>query len=153
MTTFLTIDENKLADELNTFFVRYEKAITGAEPLFELDNRRLEEIMKVLPYHQSHYEQLCKEAHQLVKWLENSRARIEARLTKNYLQGQRVYGARETTTFVSGEKEMVEHNQLIIEATLLYQKLDAIVEAFKQMGWMCGNITKLRVAELQSVVL
>jgi hypothetical protein len=153
VTTFLTINEDQLEAELSRFFDRFEKAIAEAEPLFTLENRRLEEIMKVLPYHQSHYDQLCKEAHQLVKWLENSKARIEARLTKNYLQGQRVYGARETTTLVSGEKDMVEHNQLIIETTLLYQKLDAIVEAFKQMGWMCGNITKLRVAELQSVVL
>lgn len=153
MTAFLTIDEARLGEELDRFFDRYTAEIEKAEPLFQLDGRRLEEIARTLPYHQSHYDQLAKEAQQLVKWLENLKARIEARLTKNYLQGQRAYGARETSTLVSGEREMVEHNQLIIEATLFYQKLDAIVESFKQMGWMVGHITKLRVSELQDVVI
>ena len=153
MTSFLTIDESRLGEELSRFFDRYALEIERAEPLFILEGRRLEEIARVLPYHQSHYDQLAKEAYQLIKWLENSKARIEARLTKNYLQGQRAYGARETSTLVAGEREMVEHNQLIIETTLLHQKLDAIVDAFRQMGWMIGNITKLRVAELQDVVI
>lgn len=153
MTVFLTIDETRLGEELMKFFDRYSAEIAKAEPLFVLDGRRLEEIARTLPYHQAHYDQLAKEAQQLVKWLENSKARIEARLTKNYLQGQRAYGSRETSTLVSGEREMVEHNQLIIEATLFYQKLDAIVESFKQMGWMVGHITKLRVSELQDVVI
>lgn len=153
MTSFLTIDETKLGDELQLFFDRYTAEIAKAEPLFKLEGRRLEEIARSLPYHQSYYDQLAKEAQQLMKWLENSRARIEAKLTKNYLQGQRAYGARETTTLVSGEKEMVEHNQLIIETTLFYQKLDSISEAFRQMGWMVGHITKLRVAELHDVVI
>lgn len=153
MTTFLSIDENRLGEELMKFFERYTQEITKAEPLFELEGRRLEEIARSLPYHQAHYDQLAKEAQQLVKWLENSRTRIEARLTKNYLQGQRAYGARETSTLVAGEKDMIEHNQLIIEATLFYQKLDAIVEGFHQMGWTVANITKLRVAELQSVII
>lgn len=153
MTAFLTIDETRLGEELMRFFDRYSSEIEKAEPLFSLEGRRLEEIARSLPYHQAHYDKLAKEAQQLVKWLENSRARIEARLTKNYLQGQRAYGARETSTLVAGEREMVEHNQLIIEATIFYQKLDSIVEAFKQMGWMVGNITKLRVAELQDVVI
>ncbi len=153
MTAFLTIDESRLGDELDRFFSRYQSEIEKAEPLFVLEGRRLEEIARSLPYHQSHYDQLAREAQQLVKWLENSKARIEARLTKNYLQGQRAFGARETSTLVAGEREMVEHNQLIIEATIFHQKLDSIVEAFKQMGWMVGNITKLRVAELQNVVI
>lgn len=153
MTSFLTIDDTQLADELTSFFDRYAAAIGQAEALFQLEGKRLEEIARSLPYHQSHYDQLAKEAHQLVKWLENYRNRIEARLTKNYLQGQRAYGARETTTLVNGEKEMVDHNQLVVEAQLYYQKLDAIVEGFKQMGWMVGHITKLRVSELKDVVI
>lgn len=153
MTVFLTIDEARLGEELVRFFDRYTAEIEKAAPLFKLEGRRLEEIARSLPYHQAHYDQLAKEAQQLVKWLENSRARIEARLTKNYLQGQRAYGSRETSTLVAGERELVEHNQLIIEATIFYQKLDSIVEGFKQMGWMVGHITKLRVSELQDVII
>lgn len=153
MTTLLQIDETRLAEELMVFFAKYADEIKKAEPLFNLDGVLLEHIARTLPYNQSHYDMLAQEAKQLVKWLENHRARIEARLTKNYLQGNRVYGSRETATLISGEREMIDINQLIIEASLAHQRLDAVVEGFKQMGWMVGAIVKLRVAELHTVVL
>ena len=153
MTTLLQIDETRLVEELDSFFTRYDREIQKAEPLFSLEGERLEVIARTLPYNQSHYDMLAQEAKQLVKWLENHRARIEARLTKNYLQSNRAYGSRETATLIAGEKDMVEINQLIIEASLAHQRLDSIVEGFKQMGWMVGNITKLRVASLQDVII
>lgn len=153
MTTLLQLDESRLVEELDAFFTEYDAEIAKAEPLFELKGRRLEEVARSLPYHQAHYDQLAQEAKQLVKWLENQRCKIEGRLTKNYLNGNRAYGARETATLISGEKEMVEHNQIVIEAALYQQKLEAIVESFRQMGWMVSNIVKLRVASLESVVI
>jgi hypothetical protein len=153
MTAFLQLDEERLVEQLVDFFERYDTEIKKAEPLFEIQGERLEVLARNLPYNQVHYDQLAQEAKQLVKWLENHMARIESRLTKNYLQGQRAYGQRETTTLIAGEKEMVEHKQLIIEASLYYQRLDSIVEGFRQMGWMLGNITKLRVASLQDAII
>ena len=153
MTTLLQIDESRLVEELDGFFTRYDEEIKRAETLFLLEGRRLEEIARVLPYHQTHYDQLHQEAKQLVKWLENHQARIEARLTKNYLQGNRVFGAREISTLIAGEKEMSEHNQLVTEAGLYSQRFGAIVDGFHQMGWMITNVVKLRVASLNDVVL
>jgi hypothetical protein len=72
---------------------------------------------------------------------------------KNYTKGGRALSATDQRILLAGEKDIVETNQLIIEATLLYGKLDSIVEAFKQMGWMIGHITKLRVAELGDIII
>jgi len=153
MTAFLDLDENRLVEQLVVFFERYDAEIKKAEPLFEIQGERLERLARDLPYHQVHYDQLAQEARQLVKWLENHANRIEMRLTKNYLQGQRAYGQRETATLIAGEKEMVEQKQLIIEASLYQQRLESIVEGFRQMGWMIGNITKLRVASIQDAII
>ena len=153
MSFLFTLEEDKLAEQLPAIFERYEKHIKEAEPLFDLDGVRLEQIARTLPQYQARYAQRAAEMKQVAKWLENYRAKLEARFTKNYSQGQRALGVREATTFINGEKDIVELNQLIIEATLLYNQLDEIVEGFKQMGWMVGNITKLRVAELQEVIL
>lgn len=153
MSFLFTLEEDKLAEQLPAIFERYEKHVKDAEPLFELDGMRLELIARNLAQHQTRYAHRAAEMKQVSKWLENYKAKLEARFTKNYAQSQRVLGARETTVFINGEKEIVELNQLIIEATLLYQQLDEIVEGFRQMGWMVGNITKLRVAELQEVEL
>ena len=153
MSILLQLDEGRLAEQLPAMLDAFEEDIEKAQPLFEIGGQRLEVIARTLPYNQALYDQRAQEAKQLVKWLENNLARIEAKLTKNYLNGQRAYGARETSTLIAGEREMVENKQLIIEITLVYEKLSAIVEAFKTMSWMLGHITKLRVAELQNVIL
>ena len=150
---FLTIDEQQLVEELHRFFSRYDEEIAKAEPLFQLEGSRLEVIARSLPYNQAHYAKLAEEAKQLVKYLENYRSKVESRLTKNYLNGQRAYGAREQSVMIAGEREMVETNQLIIEASIRYNQLNEIVDAFRQMGWQVGNITKLRVASLNDVII
>jgi hypothetical protein len=153
MSFLFTLEEDRLSEQLPAIFENYEKHIKQAEPMFELDGIRLELIARVLPQHQTFYAQRAAEMKQVTKWLENFKAKLEARFTRNYSQGQRALAAREATTFINGEKDIVELNQLIIEATLLYQQLNEIVEGFRQMGWMVGNITKLRVAELQEAIL
>lgn len=153
MSFLFTLEEDKLADQLPALFENYEKHIKNAEPLFELEDMRLELIARNLAQHQMFYAHRATEMKHVIKWLENYKAKLEARFTKNYSQGQRALGVREAATFINGEKDIVELNQLIIEASLLYTQLDEIVEGFKQMGWMVGNITKLRVAELQEVIL
>lgn len=153
MSFLFTLEEDKLNEQLPRIFENYEKHIKEAEPLFNLEDMRLELIARNLAHHQTFYGHRAHEMKQVVKWLENFKAKVESRLTKNYSQGQRALAAREATVYINGEKDIVELNQLIIEATLLHAQLNEIVEGFRQMGWMVGNITKLRVAELQEVVL
>lgn len=153
MSFLFTLEEEKLSEQLPSIFAKYEKKIASAEPLFQLEGMRLEVVARTLPYHQVEYEEAANDMKQVMKWLENFKAKVESRLLKNYMQGQRALGARETNVFIAGEPEMVELNQLLIESNLLYSKLNAIVEGFNQMGWMVGHITKLRVAELQDVIL
>ena len=153
MSFLFTLEENKLADQLPAIFENYEKHILAAEPLFNLDGMRLELVARNLPHHQTFYAHRGHEMKQVIKWLENYKAKLESRYTKNYGQGQRALGAREATVLINGEKEIVELNQLIIEATLLYSQLDEVVEGFKQMGWMLGAIVKLRVAEIHEATI
>lgn len=153
MSFLFTLEEDKLAEQLPPLFEKFENHVKNAEPLFELEGMRLELIARNLPQHQAFYAHRANEMKHVMKWLENYKAKLESRFTKNYSQGQRALSARDITTFIGGEKDIVELNQLIIEANLLYSQLDQIVEAFQQMGWMVGHITKLRVAELQEVVI
>jgi hypothetical protein len=144
----------ELKAELPSFFEYWEGEVAKAEPIFELEGSRLEVIARGLPHHQAVYSQFAIEARGLVKWLENEKARIEARYLKNYHTGNaRALGVREQAQYLQGEKEVVEMNQLIIQTALYQGHFDEIVEAIKQIGWMIGHITKLRVAELQDVVL
>lgn len=140
---------NVLAKELP----RLERKIKEAEPIFTMEGQRLEVIARSLPHHQAEYDQLLREGKALVKWLDNWKSKVEAKHLKNYLRGQRAMTAKEMSAFIAGEPEIVELNELLIETQLIADKLDAIVDSIKQMGWMIQNMVKLRVAELHDVVL
>ncbi len=153
MSFLFTLEEGRFDQQLPEIFERYEQHVRDAEPLFKLEGVRLELIVRDLPMSQTFYAHRAAEMKQVIKWLENHKLKLESKYTKNYSQGQRALGVREAAIFIGGEKELVELNQLIIEAALIYQQLDDVVEGFKQLGWMCGHITKLRVTELQDIML
>lgn len=153
MTFLFSLENDKLQDQLPDIFERYEQFVADAEPLFIMEGKRMEKLVRDIPQHQAFYGQAAADMKQLIKWLENWKSKIEAKFTRNYNSGQRVLGAREQAIFISGEADIVEINELIIEATLLYQKLDEIKEAFVQMGWCMSNIVKMRVAELGDIIL
>lgn len=152
MSFLLTLDESKL-EEIVSLLEKYESMVEAAEPIFKLENRRLEEIMRVLPHYQSQYDQAFYDVKALDEWLNNLKEKASAKYWKKYLESYpRQLAQRDIQAYISGEKEIVELNQLIIEVALIKNKLSAIVEALKQMGWMMGHITKLRVSELQDAI-
>lgn len=153
MSFLFTLEEDNLSEQLPPIFEKYETKIQNAAPLFDLEGKRLELIARTIPYHQVEYEEAAHDMKQIMKWLENIKAKVESKLLKNMMSGQRVLGQREMNTFIAGEREIIELNQLLIESNLLYSKLDSIVEGFKQMGWMVQAVVKLRVAELHEVIL
>lgn len=158
MTFILNLSEEARSSDdvvtvLATHIPRLEKAIAQAEPLFQLEGQRLEVVARSLPHNQATYDQLLREAKAICAWLENWKAKLEAQHMRNYQRASRTMTQKEISTFIAGEPDIVEHNELLIEVGLLRDKLDAIVEAFRQAGWVLSHITKLRVAELQDVIL
>lgn len=153
MSFLFELDENHLSEQLPAIFERFERDAKTADLLFNIEGERLELVARNVPMHQAHYSMKAQEAKHLVKWLENYKAKQEAIVLKNYNRGQRALSATDQRILLAGEKDIVETNQLIIEASLLANQLADIVEGFKQMGWMVGNITKVRVAELQDIII
>lgn len=153
MSFLLLLEEEKLEEVLN-ILPKYEDKIKAAEPIFKLEGRRLEEIARTLPQNQASYDQSYQELKALEEWLNNIKEKKIGKLWKKYLEGyQRSLSTRDIQAYIASEKEIVEMNQIIIEVTLLKSNVSAIVESIKQMGWMLGHVTKLRVAEMQDVIL
>lgn len=153
MNFLFTLEEDNLSTQLPDLFAKYEKAVKSAEPLFDIEGTRLEVLARDLPKHQATYSLMAAEMKQLMKWLENYKSKVEAQMLKNYNKGQRAFSATDLKTLIGGEQSVIEVNQLIIASALLWNQLEEIVESFKQMGWMLGNITKLRVAELGDIII
>ncbi len=144
-------------DEIKThlldFFEQWSVEVAEAEPIFKIDGQQLEKVARDLAHHQAFYAHRFTEARALVKWLEIEKAQKETRHVKNYNNMPRVLGVKEQSIYVAGERDVVELSQLIVEANLRQQQFEEIVDAVKQLGWMVGNIVKLKVAELNDIVL
>lgn len=135
------------------FFEQWSLEVAESEPIFQIEGQQLEKIARDLAHHQAFYAQRFTEARALVKWLEIEKAQKEMRHVKNYNNNSRALGVKEQSIYVAGERDVVEFSQLIVEANLRQQQFEQIVDALKQMGWMVGNIVKLKVAELNDIVL
>lgn len=153
MSSTIDFTEENYESKVVEAFTKYERDVIAAAPLFELDGARLETIARTLPHNQATYAQKAVEVKAIMKWLENQKARLEAIHLKNYNRGSRALSATDQRILLGGEPNIIELNNLIIEAAQLLGKFDEITDAFRQMGWMCGNITKLRVAELGDIIL
>ena len=144
-------------DELATVIphlAKYENLIETAEPIFILEGRKLEEVVRTIPYHQSKYDRAVYDMKALGDWLDGIKEKRTARLWKKYIEGyQKVLSTRDVQAYIGGEKDIIEVNQVSIEVTLLKNNLNAIAEAIKQLGWMVAHLTKLRVAEIQETIL
>lgn len=156
MSFLLLLDADKpdpLSDIL-PILARYEELVENAEPLFELKGRRLEEIAMTLPKSQKKYSIALKNMKSLEEWVGLIRDKRNAKAWKKFTEGYpQKLGPNDIKNYVGGDKEIIEINQIIIEVALIRQQLEAIVQAFEQMGWMITNMVKLRIAELQDAEL
>jgi hypothetical protein len=153
LSFLFTLDESKLTEQLPPIFAKAEKDIAAAAPLFEIEGSKLEALARDVPQHQAHYSHRALELKALMQWLETRQSRQEAEALKRLLAGQRAFSASDQKILIGGTSEIIETKQLIIEATQFYRQFEEIAESFKQMGWMVGHITKLRVAELGDVII
>jgi hypothetical protein len=153
MSYLLNLAEDRL-EEIIPLLDRYEKKIEAAAPIFKLEGRRLEEIARTLPHYQASYHQAFQEVKGLEEWLISLKEKRVGKLWRKYTEGySRQLTHKDVQAYIGAEKEVVELNQILIEVVLLKNNLDSIVEAIKQMGWMVGHMTKLRIAEMQDAIL
>lgn len=153
MSFLLTLDEEKLS-EIIPFLPKYEAKIEAARPIFKLEGRKLEEVMRTLPHYQSSYDQSYQELKSLEDWINIIKDKKTGKLWKKYNEGySKALSTRDIQAYIASEKDIVELNQIALEITLLKSNMQSIVESLKQIGWMVGNITKLRVAEMQDAIL
>lgn len=143
----------QLSNELLGFFTQWSEEIALAEPIFDIKGQYLEKVTRDVPHHQAFYSQRAAEARAVVKWLEIFKSQKESKYLKNYNNSPRALGVKEQSIYLQGEKEIVEINQLLVEANLKMQQFEEIVEAIKQLSWTCANIVKLRVAELTDIAI
>lgn len=153
MSIVLELSEDKLG-EIVPLLAKFEDRVAKAEPIFKLEGRRLEEVARTLPQYQASYNQSLQEIKAIEAWVLNIKEKKVGKLWKRYTEGySRQLSAKDIQMYIAADQDIVDLNQILIEIVHLKDTLDAIVDGLRQMGWMVGNITKLRVAELEQAIL
>lgn len=153
MSFLLTLEDDKL-DDIIPILEKYELIANKSEPIFDLTGKRLVDIAKTLPHYQSSYDENYQELKSLEDWLNNLKDKKIAKHWKRYLESySRTLSARDIQAYINGEKDIVDINQILIEVSLLKNKFFSIVDALKQLGWMLGHITKLKIAEMEDTIV
>lgn len=132
----------------------YEEVIANTEPIFELSGKRLEAILKEHPQNLSMYSLLLQECKTIEQYVELKADEQEGLLFRKYHESQaRALGPSELKTYVRSDPSYIEVKAVLVEVNHVKRHLESIVGALEAMSWSLSNITKLRVAEMEHVIL
>lgn len=147
----------ELADDLEKIFIhleRYERYIVDAEPLFVLEDMRLELLCRSHPGWLSKYFQYEQELKGIEATLLIKKDELEGKLWKRYVEGySRQLSNTDIKNYIASEKDVVSLSHVLQEVVFVKNKMSAIVEGFRQMGFALRNIVQLRVSSLQNEIL
>ena len=132
----------------------YEQLIQAAEPLFELEGKKLGEVIAHHAQELMLYDVMLQECKTIEDTVRVKLEEIESTLYRRLNEtNQRALGTRDLQQYIKSEPQYVSAYEILLEVVHVKRKLEAIVEALKSLGWSLNNITKLRIAQLEHVTL
>lgn len=147
----------EIADDIEKALVHldvYEQRIEKAEPLFNLEDQKLEFLCRSHPQWLSRYYQYEQELKGIEETLQIKKDETEGKLWKRYVEGySRQLSNTDIKNYIAAEKDIVALSLIMNEVGFVKNKMSAVVEGFRQMGWALRNIVQLRVNQLQEEVL
>jgi chaperonin cofactor prefoldin len=132
----------------------YQSLIDAAEPIFELDGKRIETACKEHAKNLMFYDVMLQECKSIEETIRYKIDELESTLYRNLNENSnRVLGTRDIQQYIKSDPQFVNAQEVLMEVIVVKRKLEAIVEALKSMGWSLNNITKLRIAQLEDAIL
>ena len=140
--------------KLPSVLAEYDSALDDVEELIRIKGKKLEGANMENPTWQSYYDQKRIELKTLTDYMDMEVARVRGKLFRSYKEGHsRELNERETNQYVNNEEAYLNMYQLYLEVKEMLEKYKAVVDAFTTRGYALNNITKIRVASLEDVIL
>lgn len=103
---------------------------------------------------QYYYESRKAELHAVVKWLEGKLSAIRGKHWKRYTEHySRELDGRTKDKYIDNEEEVLTQLQIYLTFKELYEKYEAVCEAFRSRGFALRNITEIRIRSLEDTVI
>jgi hypothetical protein len=139
---------------LPTVLSEYDKALEDVEDLLTIKGKKLEGANMENPTWASYYDQKRVELKTLTDFFDMEVARVRGKLFRSYTEGHsRELNEREKNQYINNEDAYLTTYQMYLEVKEMLEKYKAVVDAFTTRGYALNNITKIRVASLEDVIL
>lgn len=133
---------------------KYEDALAGYEENLKIKGKNLEKANVENPSWLAYYDQRRIELNSLARFVEMKLEQTKGKLWKMYTENySRELSARDKDQYVARETEYLKVYQVLITVEELLKKYSSVVDAFQNRGYALRNITSLRVATMEDVVL
>jgi hypothetical protein len=133
----------------------YDAFLGANEDLFETEGVLLEKLCKTLSKSQSIFDRKLQDLKTIEDYVrENLLGPIESRHWKRYNEGySRSLSTRDIQAYIKGEPDYVAMYEVLLEVVHLKRQYEAVVEAIKTMHWQLNNVVKLRIEQLELIVI
>ena len=132
----------------------YDSALDDVEDLIRIKGKKLEGANMENPTWQSYYDQKRIELKTLTDFFDMEVARVRGKMFRKYKENSNyTLNERETNQYINNEKAYLDVYQLYLEVKEMLDKYKAVVDAFTTRGYALNNITKIRVASMEDVIL
>lgn len=123
--------------------------------IFKLKGKGLEQACKEHAQNLMNFSFMLQECKTIEDVIRLKVEEVEGDLYKtlNENNGNRALGTRDIGQYIKGHPRYVTAHEILLEVTHVKRQLEEVVETLKSMGWTLGNIVKIRVAQLEDVVL
>lgn len=148
------IFDGKNIENLPDIIDRYTSYLEDAERNLQIEGKNLERANVEQAGWINYYDQRRIELRTLVKFMEAKLEQIRGELWTYYTEKySRDLGPRDKDQYINNESKYLDYLELYLEVKEIYDKYEAVVEAFKSRGFALRNITDLRVHSLADVNL
>jgi hypothetical protein len=132
----------------------FDIALDDADAILKIEGKSLERANKENPAWQAYYDQKRIELKTLLEYMEMQVQRTRGRLFKSYTETYpRELSDRAKDKYIDNEEAYLTIYEIYLEVKEMYNRYQAVVDAFTSRGYALNNITKIRVASLEDVMM
>jgi len=141
-------------ENLPDIIAEYEKGLENVEDNLTIKNKKLETANVEQPGWQLYYESRKAELRVLVKYFEGQTAAVQGGLFRKFTEKYtRELSDRQKDKFIANEKKYLDQYEIYLEIREVYEKYEAVCNAFVSRGYALNNITKIRVASIEDAII
>lgn len=150
----IIFDYNNNNENLIKIIIKYNDELAEAEKNLKIEGKTLQQANMEQATWQFYYDERKNDLYTLTKYLEQEVDRVKGKLWRKYTEvHSRELTYKDKEQYINSDKEFLDQRQLYLQVEELYKKYVAVVDAFSARGYALRNITNLRVAALENLVL